>query len=114
MSYTLKEDELAIIIRPRGYTDPDGWAGEVSISLSNHEDTPVPTDVQAHVFNMATMMSAFLDLAREEPDLYDAVEDHRNYLMGIDVDDLEENEEVVHKEGNVYTLNRWTKTEGSA
>jgi hypothetical protein len=61
--------------------------------------------------NVATMMSAFLDVASEHPDVYDLVEEHRNYLMGID-DDEEELE--VTREGNVYTLNTWTKTKGNA
>ena len=65
----------------------------------------------AHIMNVATMMSAFLDVASEHPDVYDLVEEHRNYLMGID-DDEEELE--VTREGNVYTLNTWTKTKGNA
>jgi hypothetical protein len=58
------------------------------------------------------MMSAFLDVASEHPDIYDLVEEHRNHLMGVD----EEEEEAleVTREGNVYTLNAWTKTEGNA
>ena len=65
----------------------------------------------AHIMNVATLMSAFLDVAAEHPDVYDLVEEHRNYLMGID-DDEEELE--VTREGNVYTLNTWTKTKGNA
>ncbi len=65
----------------------------------------------AHIMNVATLMSAFLDVASEHPDVYDLVEEHRNYLMGID-DEAEELE--VTREGNVYTLNTWTKTKGNA
>ena len=68
--------------------------------------------VMAHIMNIATMMSAFLDVASEHPDIYDLVEEHRNHLMGIDEEEEEELE--VTREGNVYTLNAWTKTEGSA
>ena len=71
----------------------------------------MPNVVMAHIMNVATMMSAFLDVASEHPDVYDLVEEHRNYLMGID-DDEEELE--VTREGNVYTLNTWTKTKGNA
>ena len=66
----------------------------------------------AHIMNIATMMSAFLDVASEHPDIYDLVEEHRNHLMGIDEEEEEKLE--VTREGNVYTLNAWTKTEGSA
>ena len=71
----------------------------------------MPNVVMAHIMNVATLMSAFLDVAAEHPDVYDLVEEHRNYLMGID-DDEEELE--VTREGNVYTLNTWTKTKGNA
>jgi hypothetical protein len=32
----------------------------------------------AHIMNVATLMSAFLDVASEHPDVYDLVEEHRN------------------------------------
>ena len=110
MGYTLSEDEIAIVIRPQVYEED--WNGDVSIELSASNDSPVPEMVMAHIMNIATMMSAFLDVASEHPDIYDLVEEHRNHLMGVD----EEEEEAleVTREGNVYTLNAWTKTEGNA
>ena len=110
MGYTLSEDEIAIVIRPQDYEED--WNGDVSIELSTSNDSPVPEMVMAHIMNIATMMSAFLDVASEHPDIYDLVEEHRNHLMGVD----EEEEEAleVTREGNVYTLNAWTKTEGNA
>jgi hypothetical protein len=37
----------------------------------------------------------------------------RNELMGLDiVDGLDDNKESVTKVGNVYTIDRWTKTKG--
>ena len=65
-----------------------------------------------HILNMATMMSTFLDVAKDNPDIYEIVEERRNYLMGIEEDE-EEGLDVL-QDGNVYTLNKWTKTEGSA
>jgi hypothetical protein len=110
MGYTLREDEMAIVIRPQNYEED--WNGDVSIELASSNDSPVPEMVMAHIMNIATMMSAFLDVASEHPDIYDLVEEHRNHLMGVD----EEEEEAleVTREGNVYTLNAWTKTEGNA
>jgi len=110
MGYTLSEDEIAIVIRPQNYEED--WNGDVSIELSASNDSPVPEMVMAHIMNIATMMSAFLYVASEHPDIYDLVEEHRNHLMGVD----EEEEEAleVTREGNVYTLNAWTKTEGNA
>ena len=110
MGYTLSEDEIAIVIRPQNYEED--WNGDVSIELSASNDSPVPEMVMAHIMNIATMMSAFLDVASEHPDIYDLVEEHRNHLMGVG----EEEEEAleVTREGNVYTLNAWTKKEGNA
>ena len=110
MGHTLRDDELAIVIRPNNYEDE--WDGDCSIELVTSKDNPVPNVVMAHIMNVATLMSAFLDVASEYPDVYDLVEEHRNYLMGID-DEAEEELEVT-REGNVYTLNTWTKTKGNA
>jgi len=110
MSHTLRDDELAIVIRPNNYEED--WDGDCSIELVTSPDNPVPTIVMAHIMNVATLMSAFLDVASEHPDVYDLVEEHRDYLMGIE-DDKEEPLEVT-REGNVYRLNTWTKTKGNA
>ena len=109
MAHTLRDDELAIVIRPNNYEED--WDGDCSIELVSSPDNPVPNVVMAHIMNVATMMSAFLDVAAEHPDVYELVEEHRNYLMGIE--DEEEPLEVT-REGNVYRLNTWTKTKGNA
>lgn len=112
MSHSLKAEEIAIVIRPENYEDAD-WDGDVSINLAIAKESPVPADIQAHVMNLATMMSTFLDVANERPDLFELVEERRNYLMGIIEDEMEEELDVT-QDGNVYTLNKWSKTEGSA
>lgn len=111
MSHELEVDEVAIVIRPLNYEDE--WDGDVAINLAVAKNSPVPPEVQAHLLNLATMMSAFLDVANDHPDLYELVEERRNFLMNI-IDEEEEEELDVVQEGNVYTLNKWSKTEGSA
>jgi len=116
MGYELQDDEVAIIIRPRDYEED--WGGDVAINLVSSKDSPVPIVVMAQVINIATMMSAFIDIASDNPDLYDLVEEHRNYLLGFDPqeekeDDSGEELEVI-RTGNVYTLSKWSKTEGNA
>jgi len=106
----LKPEDIAIVLRPTNYEED--WDGDVDISLVMSEDTPVPLAVRMHILNMATMMSTFLDVAKDNPDIYEIVEERRNYLMGIEEDE-EEGLDVL-QDGNVYTLNKWTKTEGSA
>lgn len=108
MTQELKPEDIAIVLRPTNYEED--WDGDVGISLVMSEDTPVPLAVRMHILNMATMMTAFLEVARENPDIYAEVEDHRNYTLSLY---SEEGLDAVQV-GNVHTLNKWTKTEGSA
>ena len=109
MSHTLKKDELAIIISPKDYEDWDLWEGAINVDIISADSNVVPLKVLAHLMNIATMMSAFLDVAQDNDNIYDLVEEIRNHLMGIDFD-----RNAGQQEGNVYYLNRWTKTEGNA
>lgn len=111
MGYELNDDEVAIIIRPSDFENH--WDGGVHVEIASSDKNTIPHKVMAHIMNVATMMSAFLDVAAEYPDIYDIVEEHRNYLMGIDLEKDKEDLEVI-REGNVYTLTRWTKTKGNA
>ena len=78
-----------------------------------NSDGDVPLDVMAHMVDILTLMTAFLSVSDDYPEVYDLVEMRRNELMGLDiVDGLEDNKESVTKVGNVYTIDRWTKTKG--
>ncbi len=111
MDHEFKPHDIAIVISPVDYEDD--WQGDVNISLAIAQDSPVPAEVQAHIINLATMMSTFLDVASDNPALYDMVADRRNALMELDQDDQEEGLDVA-QEGNVFTWNKWSKTEGNA
>ena len=110
MTHDIGDDELAIVIRPKNFDDD--WKGEVDIELVASTESVLPPKIQAQMLNIATMMSAFLDVATEHPEVYDLVEEHRNYLMELELE--EEKSLDVIKDGNVYTLDRWTKTKGNA
>lgn len=120
MTHSLREDQVALVLTPKDYDNPEEWSGEISMSLAVHKESSIPIEILAHLMNMVTMMSTFLDMANEDPDLYDEVEEYRNERMGIDGSDFfdEEDEEeekpVVTVDGNVYTLDKWTKTKGNA
>jgi|TARA_R100001463_G_scaffold62756_1_gene115707 hypothetical protein len=111
MGHDLDDDEIAIVISPKDYKDPNKWEGETNVSIAISPEHNLPDPIINGIVDVATMMSAFLDLAHEQPYLYAQVKEHRDYLMAMDEED--ENP-VVTKEGNVYTLNKWTKTKGSA
>ena len=113
MGHSLDNDEIAIVISPVDYTDDGNWDGDTNVSIAISPEHNLPEPIINGIVDVATMMSAFLDIANEHPDIYELVRDHRNYLMTLEEEDEEDNS-VVIKEGNVYTLNKWSKTKGSA
>ena len=112
MGHSLDNDEIAIVISPVDYTDDGNWDGDTNVSIAISPEHNLPEPIINGIVDVATMMSAFLDIANEHPDIYELVRDHRNYLMTLEDD--EDDNSVVIKEGNVYTLNKWSKTKGSA
>ena len=112
MGHSLDNDEIAIVISPVDYTDDGNWDGDTNVSIAISPEHNLPEPIINGIVDVATMMSAFLDIANEHPDIYELVRDHRNYLMTLEED--EEDKPVVTKDGNVYTLNKWSKTKGSA
>jgi hypothetical protein len=112
MGHSLDNDEIAIVISPVDYTDDGNWDGDTNVSIAISPEHNLPEPIINGIVDIATMMSAFLDIANEHPDIYELVRDHRNYLMTLEDD--EEDKPVVTKDGNVYTLNKWSKTKGSA
>ena len=112
MGHSLNNDEIAIVISPVDYTDDGNWDGDTNVSIAISPEHNLPEPIINGIVDVATMMSAFLDIANEHPDIYELVRDHRNYLMTLE--DEEDDNSVVIKEGNVYTLNKWSKTKGSA
>ena len=112
MGHSLDNDEIAIVISPVDYTDDGNWDGDTNVSIAISPQHNLPEPIINGIVDVATMMSAFLDIANEHPDIYELVRDHRNYLMTFEDD--EEDKPVVTKDGNVYTLNKWSKTKGSA
>tara|TARA_R100001440_G_scaffold32795_2_gene51601 strand:+ start:1002 stop:1337 length:336 start_codon:yes stop_codon:yes gene_type:complete len=111
MGHDLDNDEIAIVISPVDYKDDGSWEGETNVSIAISPEHNLPDPIINGIVDVATMMSAFLDIANEHPDIYQLVKEHRDYLVAMDAED---EKPVVTREGNVYTLNKWTKTKGSA
>ncbi len=112
MGHDLDNDEIAIVISPVDYKDDGSWEGETNVSIAISPEHNLPDPIINGIVDVATMMSAFLDIANEHPDIYKLVKEHRDYLVTLEEE--EEDKPVVTREGNVYTLNKWTKTKGSA
>lgn len=119
MPYELDDDEFAIIIRPIDYTEEDGsdWQGNVETAIGMSDTCTIPVFISQHVMDIATMMSTFLDVAADHPDIYALVQQRRDKLLEVYGDeDVPEQikRPTVEKDGNVYRLDFWTKTKGEA
>ena len=105
--------EVALIIQAVDWEGEEGWEGEVKTNMVMNSDGDVPLDVMSHMVEVLTMMTAFLSVSDDYPEVYDLVEMRRNELMGLDiVGGVQDNKESVTKVDNVYTINKWTKTKG--
>jgi len=105
--------EVALIIQAIDWDAADGWDGEIKTNMVMNSDGDVPLDVMSHMVEVLTMMTAFLSVSDDYPEVYDLVEMRRNELMGLDiVGGVQDNKESVTKVDNVYTINKWTKTKG--
>lgn len=115
MPIEIGDDEFAIVIKPLNFTeDGNDWGGDVATGIAISAESNIPATVAAHLVDIATLMSAFLDVVNDYPDIYEIVADRRDELMGFLEEEEERKRPVVHKEGNIYTLDRWTKTKGNA
>lgn len=118
MPYELDDDEFAIIIRPINWEEEDGtdWDGDCETAIGMSETCILPPYISQHVMDIATMMSTFLDVAADHPEIFALVQQRRDKLLEIYAEDLPEQVKrpTVEKDGNVYTLDIWTKTKGEA
>ena len=118
MPYELDDNEFAIIIRPINWSEEDGtdWEGDCETAIGMSDTSTLPYFIAQHVMDIATMMSTFLDVAADHPEIFALVQQRRDKLLELYGDDVPEQVKrpTVEKDGNVYTLDIWTKTKGEA
>jgi hypothetical protein len=118
MPYELDDDEFAIIIRPTNWEEEDGtdWSGDCETAIGMSDSSTLPEFISHHVMDIATMMTTFLDIAVDYPEIFALVQERRDKLLDFYDEELPEKAErpTVKKDGNVYTINKWTKTKGNA
>jgi hypothetical protein len=106
MSYTLEDDEVAVIIRPSPYTEGD-WHGLVTTGISYDNDSTLPEEVLEDCIHVAMLCTTLLDLMNDDDELYERVMDHRFKLLKEQIARQEETAEVIN-------FNEFTKTKGNA
>lgn len=78
MSYTLKDNELALVLKP--VMEGSEFTGSIVTGIAMGEQD-VTAEVTNSLLDTATLMSAFIDVAHENEELLDLVSDHRDDIL---------------------------------
>ena len=118
MRYRIGDDEVALVLKPCSFDRHGRWTGEMNTGLVVGQPKMLNVEEVAYVVHLATLMGAFLELAQHDDELYNAVEEHRNDLIGLEHNLQQEEsplyEKVEGTDGKVLKLTRFTKTQGNA
>jgi len=123
MSYEVKDDEVAVIIKP--VMDEEGnWTLELATGLAFGAVIDAPMPAAHAAFDAALSMAASLTFLSEYPDFEEELVEYKQamlkdifpkqYAAAEKEISEEEKRELYSKNGNVYTLNAFTKTQGNA
>jgi hypothetical protein len=123
MSYEVKDDEVAVIVKP--VMDEEGkWTLELATGLAFGEISAAPMPAAHAAFEAALSMAASLTFLADYPEFEEELIEYKQEMLKDifpeqyaaaekEISDAEK-EEVYSKKGNVYTLNAFTKTQGNA
>tara|TARA_R100000995_G_scaffold839_2_gene580 strand:+ start:151 stop:504 length:354 start_codon:yes stop_codon:yes gene_type:complete len=117
MKYEIGDDEVALVLKPCSFDKGGKWTGEMNTGLVVGQIKLLTSEDVSYVVHLATLMGAFLELAQHDDELYNAVEEHRNDLIGLEHQLQKERplyEKVEGTDGKVLKLTRFTKTQGNA
>lgn len=117
MAYEIKPGDIAIVLSP--VVEDGEWTGSIKTGMVF--GSAGSEDGMRAALDEALTMSAAQKFLEIYPDAWEDFSDIRADIMqAMFPDEFHEAEvelealEEVNVEGNVYTLGRWTKTEGSA
>lgn len=114
MSYTLKDDEIGLVIRPLYLEGEKKWSGEITTNIIMSGKGEIDTEVKMELLNVITLMSAFLDYGYHNPDILDEVMDYRDDLMDEAFKEEVKAAYQTEEGSNLIRLNPFTKTRGNA
>lgn len=119
MGYELGSDEVAVLVKP--VLDEDGeWTMELRTGITFGTDV-TGVSGQAAV-DAALTMAAALAFVQDNIDIMDYIDEYKHDMVkelypdqyAEALKEHEEEEQGYKTDGNIITLNAWTKTEGSA
>ena len=115
MTYTVRPDEIAFLIKPVEFDKHGNWSGEIATAVAMHKDSTIKKEELSHLVDLVTLINAFLDVMNYDDYVYDTVEQHRNDTIELEMKNQPPiYEEVEGTEGKVIRLTAFTKTEGNA
>jgi len=114
MPYTVKDDEVAILLRPASFDTDGEWTGELETGLACGAMVQTDMETMGYLVHLATLMGTFLAMAQDDENLYEAVAERRDYMISLDKQNESMYERVEGTDGKVLKLTKWTKTEGNA
>lgn len=123
MSYKIKDDEVAVIVKP--VMDEDGnWTLELATGLAFGAISSAPMPAAHAAFDAALSMAASLTFLSEYPEFEEELVEYKQVMLKDIFPEQyaaaereiseEEKKDLYSKKGNVYTLNAFTKTQGNA
>ena len=115
MTYCLKPDEVAFLIKPTSFDDDGNWTGEIATGIATHKDNTLEKEGMSYLIDLITLMSAFIDVIQYDNYVYKIVEQRRNELVDLETSNKSSMYETVEgTNGKVLKLTAFTKTEGNA
>jgi hypothetical protein len=120
MAYSIAEDEIALVLRPINLDENGDWEGEVQTGFAVHGDSSFSDETFRYMFDLVTLMAAFLEVMQSNDYVYEAVATVRDEMLA---NEMGENiygetdpkyEEVEGTEGKVLRLTPATPTKGNA
>lgn len=119
MAYELEDNEVAVILKPN-MDEKGDWTMELVTGITIGKGVDGMSG-QASI-DAAITMAAFLEYSQDFPEILDDLDEYRLDMLkqlypeyyAEAMEDLNEQGPDYAKDGNVFYLNAWTKTEGNA